>query len=614
MEGYICPSDRQLALRARLGTGWSTVAQANQRRVNTRFSNEELDHICRVLQRNESLNERENRRVESMLQRLENMKMATVPQSKTTCSYCGHEFGILLKSSAHCADCGRLVCSHCSIEFTKEVTEKPKPVQDTSNISPSRYLPPGSTAAVAAETKTGSGVLQRLWRSRQMSEQRGDVTDGSGPLDQPAFNGSAGGRSKHKSFSLERRQSLSRISHLFTIPRPLTPSTALTPTSNRYHLCKLCCEAREIEKVELTYLEETVFWLIFPILHCFLLICNFYRRWRIEEDVNQISLDHVISTVWKRTGAWFHQGFPKNGLHSSCPASPLASRSVTTVDGWTSFLARGPTESSSTGGAALGSDDDWTRIEKRPPETGHSNEGTSGHSGLNATRYTAEGIVNQKISREESGSPPDTVVANSENNGGSNAIALTGSPLSIFDNSSWKSSSDQQQSSQHLSSPISKLNPKISSSIHEPLSQNSFQTIERSPQRGRETKIQSLFPETKMALGLGSSKIIPPTFPPPPDLKFKKEPSSFRKVATAFAEAPLGILYFSATHDVSNCALHIRIHNAKVNCMSPARIFIMPKIIAITPARKPWEENSPANFHFLQLYLKGAAASPPAKI
>ncbi|VUZ47709.1 unnamed protein product, partial [Hymenolepis diminuta] len=267
--------------------------------------------------------------------------------------------------------------------------------------------------------------------------------------------------------------------------------------------------------------------------------------------------------VWKRTGAWFHQDFPKSGLHSSCPSSPLNSRSVTTVDGWTSLLARGPIESSSTGGAALGSDDDWTRIEKRPAETGHSSEGTGGHSGLNATRYTAEGIVTRKISREESGSPPDTVVANSGNSGGSCANALTGSPLSIFDNSSWRSSSDQQQSSQNLSSPTSKLNPKISSPVHESLSQNSFQTIERSPQRGREAKIQSLFPETKMALGLGGSKIIPPTFTPPPDLKFKKEPSPFRKVAIAFAEAPLGILYFSATHDVSNCELHIRIHNAK---------------------------------------------------
>ncbi|VDO03541.1 unnamed protein product [Rodentolepis nana] len=518
MKGYICPSDRQLALRAstlpselymnicRLGTGWSTVALANQRRVNTRLSNEELDHIYRVLQRNDSINEKENRRVKSMLQRLENMKMSTVPQTKTTCSLCGHEFGLLLKSSAHCADCGRLVCLRCSMEFV-EVSEKSKQIQDPADISPSRYLPPGSTtAASAAEKRNFSRTVPKFWGSQQMSEQRDNINDESGSLDQSAFNGSTRGRSKHKSFSLERRQSLSRISNLFTIPRSLTPSTTITPTSNRYHLCKLCCEARE---------------------------------------------------VWKRSGAWFHKGFPKSGLHSSCPASPLTGRSVTTADGWTSLLARGPTETLPTGAAALAGDEDWTRIEKRPTETGPSTEGVAG--GFTATRYTPEGVVTRKISREESGSPPDTIVANSRNEGSSS----TGSPLGIFDNSPWKQPPDQKQSSKPNSSPTSKLNPREPSPIHESLSQNSLQALELPPQRGRESKIPSLFPETKMALGLGSPNIIPPTFAPPPDLKFKRESSPFTKPATSFAEAPLGILYFSVIHDVPNCELHVRIHNAK---------------------------------------------------
>nr|CDS33201.2 synaptotagmin [Hymenolepis microstoma] len=488
-----------------LGTGWSTVALANQRRINTRLSNEELDHIYRVLQRNDSITEKENQRVKSMLQRLENMKISTVPQTKTTCSLCGHEFGILLKSSAHCADCGRLVCLRCSVEFIEEVSEKPKQVQDPADISPSRYLPPGSTTAAATEKRTSSRVISKLWGSQQMQEQRDNNIDESVSLDQSAYNGSAGGRSKHKSFSLERRQSLSRISNLFTIPRSLTPSTTITPTSNRYHLCKLCCEARE---------------------------------------------------VWKRSGAWFHKGFPKNGLHSSCPSSPLTGRSVTTGDGWASLLARGPTESLPTGGAALANDEDWTRIEKRPTETGSSNEGVGG---LSATRYTPEGVVTRKISREESDSPPDTIVTNSRNEGASRM----GSPIGIFDNSSWKQPSDQKQSSKPTSSPTGKLNPREPSPISESLSQNSLQATERPSMRGRESKIPSLFPETKMALGLGSPIIIPPTFAPPPDLKYKRESSSFRKPATSFAEAPLGILYFSVIHDVSNCELHVRIHNAK---------------------------------------------------
>ena len=51
-------------LTFRLGTGWSTVALASQRRSSIKLSNGEMDHIYRVLQRNESIDERENRRVE----------------------------------------------------------------------------------------------------------------------------------------------------------------------------------------------------------------------------------------------------------------------------------------------------------------------------------------------------------------------------------------------------------------------------------------------------------------------------------------------------------------------------------------------------------------------
>lgn len=179
------------------------------------------------------------------MKRLENMKLTTATQNKTACNICGHEFGLLLKSSTHCADCGRLVCNRCSVEFTEGLPEKPRLTSDASNISPSRYLPPGSLG-VSGGRRTGSRVLQRLWRSRQLSEQRDDPRGGNDPHDRSAFNGTVEARSKYKSFSLERRQSLSRLSNIFSIPLSLTPSTSLTSTSNRFYLCKLCCEAREV--------------------------------------------------------------------------------------------------------------------------------------------------------------------------------------------------------------------------------------------------------------------------------------------------------------------------------------------------------------------------------
>ncbi|VDM17120.1 unnamed protein product [Hydatigera taeniaeformis] len=503
MEGYVCPSDRQLALRARLGTGWSTVAQTNQRRANARLSNEELDHIYRVLQRNESINERENRRVESMLKKLEHMKITTVAQNKTACNICGHEFGLLLKSSTHCADCGRLVCNRCSVEYTEELPEKLRITSDASNISPSRYLPPGSLG-VSGGKRTGSRVLQRLWQSRQLSEQRDDAKEGLNPHDQSAYNGTIGARSKYKSFSLERHQSLSRLSNIFSIQMPLTPSTSLTSTSNRFHLCKLCCEAREI---------------------------------------------------WKRSGAWFHMSLPKGGLHSSCPASPLTAKPLTAVDGWTSLLTRGSGEHISSAGGVQASDDDWTRIEKRPPEPTTPNEGVGSHCGF----------TNVKSSVGEPNSSSSTVITNSGNGAGSGAVTHPGSSHNLFESPTWKPVLEHQQR-QHqtlLPSPICKRDQKAPRQIHESLSQNSFRSTERSPQRGSESKVQSLFPETRLGLGVTSPKIAPSTFTLSPELKFNKVSPSCRKSAVPFAEAPLGILYFSVTYDPTNCELHVRIHNAK---------------------------------------------------
>ncbi|KAL5965964.1 Double C2-like domain-containing protein beta [Taenia solium] len=433
-----------------------------------------------------------------MLKRLENMKMATAAQNKTACNICGHEFGLLLKSSTHCADCGRLVCNRCSVEFTEELPEKPRLTTDASNISPSRYLPPGSLG-VSGGRRTGSRVMQRLWRSRQLSVQRDDPKEDNGPHDQSAYNGAAGARSKYKSFSLERRQSLSRLSNLFSIPLSLTPSTTLTSTTNRFYLCKLCCEAREI---------------------------------------------------WKRSGAWFHRSLPKCGPHSSCPASPLTAKPTATVDGWTSLTTRSPGELIPSTGGVQARDDDWTRIEKRPPEPVTPNEGFGSHSGF----------TNVKSSLEEPNGP-GAVTATS----GSGAATHSGGPHNLFDSPTWKPLLEQQQR-QHqtlLSSPISRIDQKVPGQIHESLSQNSFRSIERSPQRGSESKVQSLFPETRLGLGVSNPKIAPSTFTQSSELKFNKVSPSCRRSAISFAEAPLGILYFSVTHDLTNCELHVRIHNAK---------------------------------------------------
>ncbi|VDD74415.1 unnamed protein product [Mesocestoides corti] len=474
----------------RLGTGWSTVAQANQRRTNAKLSNEELDHIYRVLQRNEYVNERENRRIESMLRRLENMKTASVPHTKTACAICGHEFGLLLKSSTHCADCGRLVCTRCSMEFTEEATDKIKPVAHASNISPSRYLPPGSID-VSVNRQRSSRVLQRLWQSRQLSEQRDTSNGGPDSRDHSPYNDRVGGRTKHKSFSLERRRSLPRLSNLFSFPYSLSPKPTLSPAGHRFHLCKLCCEARE---------------------------------------------------VWKRSGAWFHKGLPKSGFHNSCPPSPLRAKS-NTENGRTNRLICSPSELIPSTGGHQASDDDWTRIE--------------------TVRNTQEigRLPTQPPIEKPTESASGAAVAISGSNSMASSTANLNDTLGPSEAASWKLPSQQQQP--WGQSTMGKMESNLTSEIPDSLSQGGFQSADRPPQLRKESKVQSLFPEARLGLGFNSSNIAPPTSASPPKLTFNKDGSFLRKSPISFAEAPLGILYFSVMHDVSNCELHVRIHNAK---------------------------------------------------
>ena len=180
-----------------------------------------------------------------MLKRLENMKLTAASQTKTACSICGHEFGLLLKSSTRCAECGRLVCHRCSMEFTESPLEDSRASANIANISPSRYLPPGSLGKTT-EQQTRSPTPRRLWQSRRTSVKREDSKEGLSDLNRSANNRAIGDQSNYKSLLLKRRQSLSRLSNLFSLPISFSPSVTLMSTSNRFHICKLCCEAREV--------------------------------------------------------------------------------------------------------------------------------------------------------------------------------------------------------------------------------------------------------------------------------------------------------------------------------------------------------------------------------
>uniref|UniRef100_A0A9J8A0K1 Double C2-like domains, beta n=2 Tax=Cyprinus carpio TaxID=7962 RepID=A0A9J8A0K1_CYPCA len=116
-EHWVCPNDRQLALRAKLHTGWSfhTFQSERQRKAQT-LEKRELDLIMSVIHRAEQLEIIEQHRIGRLVERLENMRRSAVGNGLSQCLLCGEVFGLLSSPSVLCLDCCMKVCTKCGIE------------------------------------------------------------------------------------------------------------------------------------------------------------------------------------------------------------------------------------------------------------------------------------------------------------------------------------------------------------------------------------------------------------------------------------------------------------------------------------------------------------------
>uniref|UniRef100_A0A672QG92 Double C2-like domain-containing protein beta n=1 Tax=Sinocyclocheilus grahami TaxID=75366 RepID=A0A672QG92_SINGR len=116
-EHWVCPNDRQLALRAKLRTGWSihTFQSERQRKAQT-LEKRELDLIMSVIHRAEQHEIIEQHRIGRLVERLENMRRSAVGNGLSQCLLCGEVFGLLSSSSVLCLDCCMKVCTKCGIE------------------------------------------------------------------------------------------------------------------------------------------------------------------------------------------------------------------------------------------------------------------------------------------------------------------------------------------------------------------------------------------------------------------------------------------------------------------------------------------------------------------
>ncbi|KAM4844965.1 rab effector Noc2 isoform 2-T2 [Thomomys bottae] len=118
-DQWVCPNDRQLALRAKLHTGWSVhTYQTEKQRRSQCLSSAEVEAILQVIQRAEQLDIMEQQRIGRLVERLETMRRNVMGNGLNQCLLCGEVLGFLGSSSVFCKDCRKKVCTKCGIEVT----------------------------------------------------------------------------------------------------------------------------------------------------------------------------------------------------------------------------------------------------------------------------------------------------------------------------------------------------------------------------------------------------------------------------------------------------------------------------------------------------------------
>lgn len=116
-DQWVCPNDRQLALRAKLQTGWSVhTYQTEKQRKSQCLSPAEVEAILQVIQRAERLDVLEQQRIGRLVERLETMRHGVMGNGLSQCLLCGEVLGFLGSSSVFCKDCRKKVCTKCGIE------------------------------------------------------------------------------------------------------------------------------------------------------------------------------------------------------------------------------------------------------------------------------------------------------------------------------------------------------------------------------------------------------------------------------------------------------------------------------------------------------------------
>uniref|UniRef100_A0A8C0JEU3 RabBD domain-containing protein n=1 Tax=Chelonoidis abingdonii TaxID=106734 RepID=A0A8C0JEU3_CHEAB len=125
-DQWVCPNDRQLALRAKLQTGWSVhTNQTDKQRKTQGLNPKELEVILEVIRRAEKLDLVEQQRIGRLVERLENMRKNVMGNGLSQCLLCGELLGLLGTTSVFCQDCKKVsFLASCFPINTQEVWKR----------------------------------------------------------------------------------------------------------------------------------------------------------------------------------------------------------------------------------------------------------------------------------------------------------------------------------------------------------------------------------------------------------------------------------------------------------------------------------------------------------
>ncbi|XP_026986367.1 rab effector Noc2 isoform X2 [Sagmatias obliquidens] len=166
---WVCPSDRQLALRAKLQTGWSVhTYQTEKQRKSQCLSPAEVEAILQVIQRAERLDVLEQQRVGRLVERLETMRRNVMGNGLSQCLLCGEVLGFLGSSSVFCKDC-RKVWKRSGAWFYRGIPKYILPLKTPGQADRPHFRPLPTEPAEQEPRSTESSRVYTWARERVVS-------------------------------------------------------------------------------------------------------------------------------------------------------------------------------------------------------------------------------------------------------------------------------------------------------------------------------------------------------------------------------------------------------------------------------------------------------------